>query len=115
MEEIKEQIKGLLDEVKADEFQQYHPKWQAQAVQVMNDYAQEVERWDDMIYDTTSDEWDEITKSQVEQRGWQGLMYFLAGLTPTTDYAYIDAYGNAQEARIDAGYLNDILDEMGEE
>lgn len=112
MEEIKEEIKELLEETKADKFVQYSSKWQAKAVQVINEYAQEAERWDDMVYDTASDEWDDVTKSQVEQRGWQGLMYFLAGITPTTDYAYIDVYGNAQEAHIDADYLTDILNKM---
>ena len=112
MEEIKHKINELLEGVKGDKYKEYEDDWREQAVSVINEYYYEVENYDDIIYDLSSDEWDDIVKREAEN-GWVRLKFFLAGIETTSDWAYIDAYGNAQACDYDIkGTLEDIKKEI---
>ena len=112
MNDIKKQIKALIKEAKEDESVQYKDEWQNKAVWTLNDFYVEAGRDDDVIYDLASDEWEDLVKQQLENRGWQGLLYFLGKLEPMDDYAYLDGYGNAKSCDYDVlGMLEDALSE----
>ena len=113
METIKE-IRQLLRELDDDKYKKWSSEWQERAVGVINNYYYDNDNYEDVIYSTASDEWDEICARQLESRAWQGLMFFLRGLTAGSDWAVIDAYGNAEEVDGEyiAGALRDIKDEI---
>jgi hypothetical protein len=112
MEDIKKQIKALIKEAKEDESVKYKEEWQHKAVYTLNDFYMEADRYDDIIYDLASDEWEDLVKQQLESRGWQGLLFFLGKLEPMDDYAYLDGYGNAKSCDYDLlGMLEDALSE----
>lgn len=114
MSELLKEIKQLLKETKDDQYAMWGSDWQQRAVGVINNYYYDNDNYDDIIYSTASDEWDEICARQLESRAWQGLMFFLQDLTPSSDWAYIDAYGNACEtdAKGIVGALEEIQDEI---
>lgn len=95
MEEIKERIKELLKEVERDDGAKYLTKWQVRAVEVLNEYSFETNRFDDEIWDTETREWDELVIRQADNRGARGVMYFLGQLEPMDEWARLDGYGNA--------------------
>ena len=95
MEEIKESIKELLELERDDGDAKYITKWQVRAVEVLNEYNFETNRFDDEIWDTETREWDELVIQQADNRGARGVMYFLANLSVTDAWARLDGDGNA--------------------
>ena len=95
MEDIKEEIKELLEEVERDDDAKWATKWQVRAVEVLNEYNFETNRFDDEIWDTETREWDELVIQQADNRGARGVMHFLANLSVTDEWASLDGYGNA--------------------
>ena len=102
-------IKQLLKQAEGDKYAIYSDEWQAEAVAILNERYFDDGREDYEIFDTTSDIWDELVKHQLESRGWDGLMFFLGKIRPTTDLAQLDGYGNATEITGDdlLGFLKD--------
>lgn len=94
-------IKQLLKEYKEDNNKQYESEQQWRAVSALNDYYVESSLSDEYIWDTDSEEWKDICKQEIDNRGWIGVKYFLQDLDNTADYATIDAYGNARTADYD--------------
>lgn len=90
-------VKECADEVARDEYAKYTADWQGRAVAVLNEFYFDRDRYEDEIFDTTSDEWDELVARQVENRGWLGVKYFLSGVSNTADWARLDGYGNGEE------------------
>lgn len=95
MEEIKEGIKELLEEVERDGYADCKVDWQGRAVAVLNEYSFEMDRYDDEIFDTDSDEWDEIVRHELEEGGARRLLYFFGEIEPADEWARLDGYGNA--------------------
>ena len=105
-----EEIKQLLKEARADKYACYGEEWGRRAVWALNEWYFDRDRYDEEIFDLSSDTWDELVKNQLESRGWTGLLYFLGKLEPMDDWAQLDGYGNA--TRITGadllGFLEDI-------
>lgn len=110
-------MRALLDEAKADDLARYSDEWQARAVATLNEYYLDHERYDDEIFDTASDEWEELVRHQLESRGTLGLLYFLGKLEPFMDYAELDGYGNARYVSADdvVKYLEWAIEELEKE
>ena len=102
-------IKQLLKQAESDKYAIYSDEWQAEAVAILNEKYFDDGRYDDEIFDTNSDVWDELVKQQLESRGWVGLMFFLGQIRTTTNLAQLDGYGNATEITGDdlLGFLKD--------
>ena len=117
MEEIKESIKELLKEVERDNDAKYLAKWQVRAVEVLNEYNFETNRFEDEIWDTETREWDELVIQQADNRGARGVMYFLGQLEPADEWARLDGYGNAVAVSGSdmLGMLKDTLQEIEDE
>lgn len=96
MEDIKEQIRELLEGAKADKYAIYHDNWQTDAVRALNDYYYDQDRYEEEVYDTASDEWERLVVEQA-QRGWAGVKVFLSNLGGNADWATLNGYGNAEE------------------
>ena len=111
------EINELLKEVEQDETACYNDKWQQKAVGAINNYYYDREQYDDIVYDLASEEWEDLVKSQLDSRGWQGLLFFLGKLEPLDDWAYLDGYGNARAiSGADlVGILKDIKQELENE
>lgn len=92
-------------------------EWQNRATRIINDYYYERDRWDDIIYDLASEEWEELVRQQIDIRGWQGLLYFIGEVKLTDDWACLDAYGNAKAVNGSdlVGILKDIKQELEDE
>lgn len=115
MNDYKKQIKELLEEANEDKYKEYGRDWQERAMQTLNEINSERGYYDDYIYDLASDEWDEICKHELETRGWTGMKFFLEGVETTSDYAYLNGYGNAQACDYDfKGLLEDLLEDIKE-
>ena len=95
MEEIKEEIKELLEEVERDKYAQYETEWQVKAVATLNECNFEMDRYDYEIFDTDSDEWDEIVSHELKEGGARRLLYFFGQIEPADEWALLDGYGNA--------------------
>ena len=95
MEEIKESIKELLEEVERDEYADCKADWQGRAVAVLNEYNLEIDRYDDEIFNVDSDEWDEIVRHELKKGGARRLLYFFGQIEPADEWARLDGYGNA--------------------
>ena len=94
MKEIKESIKKLLEEAERDDAR-YEHDWQVRAVEVLNEYSFEMDRNDDEIFDTESDEWEEVVRNELNEGGVSRLLYFLEEIAPADEWARVDGYGNA--------------------
>ena len=110
-------MRVLLDEAKADGLTRYSDEWRARAVAALNEYYLNHDRCDDEIFDTSSEEWEELVKHQLESRGTQGLLYFLGKIEPFMDYAELDGYGNARWVSNDdmVKYLEWAIEELEKE
>ena len=95
MEEIKESIKELLEEVERDDGAKHMAKWQVRAAEILNEYSFETDRYDDEIFDVDSDEWDDVVRHELEKGGARRLLYFLGQVEPADEWARLDGYGNA--------------------
>lgn len=95
MEEIKESIKELLGKVERDDDAQYSTEWQVKAVEVLNEYNFENDRYDDEIFDVDSDEWDDVVRHELKEGGARRLLYFFGQIEPADGWARLDRYGNA--------------------
>lgn len=117
MDETMNEINELLKQAEGDELVCYAGEWQGRAVEAINNYYYERERYDDIIYDLASEEWEDLVKSQLDSRGWQGLLFFLGKLEPMDDWATLDGYGNAVavNGKELVGYLKDIKEEIDNE
>lgn len=113
--DIRNEIDECLD--LSDGYECYKSEWQAKAVGIINEYYCEQERYDEIVYDLASDEWEDLVKHQLESRGWQGLLFFLGKLKPLDDWAYLDGYGNAKAVNGSdlVGILKDIKQELENE
>lgn len=113
MEELKKRVDDCLN--LSDGYECYKDDWQNKAVGIINEYYEEQERYDEIVYDLASDEWEDIVKQQLDTRGWQGLLFFLGKLEPMDDWAYLDGYGNARAVNGSdlVGILKDIKQELG--
>ena len=90
-----EEIKALLKEVERDKYACYKTEWQGRAVAVLNEYSFETDRYDDEIFDTESEEWDEIVRHELEKGGARRLLCFFGQIEPADEWARLDGYGNA--------------------
>lgn len=88
-------MKALLKREEADG---YKSEWRAEAVSVLNEFYDEYNRPDDRIYEVDSDEWEDIVKWNLEQRGSVGVKILLENVDNTADYVYLDGYGNGKTA-----------------
>lgn len=111
MNEINNTINTLLAQVKADDSKRYEANWTANAVNALNDYYEAKEYYDDRIYELESDEWEEVVKYNLDQRGWLGLKFLLDGIDNNAEYAQLDAYGNGRSVDYD---LVDMLENAKE-
>ena len=111
------ELTRLLKQVEQDEYACYESKWQSEAVAEINNFYYDRDRYDDIIYDLASEEWEDIVKQQLDSRGWQGLLFFLGKLEPMDDWACLDGYGNAVavNGKELVGYLEDIKQELEDE
>ena len=111
------EINELLKQAEQDKNACYTDEWQSKAVGVINNYYYERDQYDDIVYDLSSDEWEDIVKQQLDSRGWQGLLFFLGKLEPMDDWACLDGYGNAVAVSGSelVGYLKDIKQELENE
>lgn len=108
MEEIEEQVRELLEDARADKYRIYHDSWQVDAVRALNDYYYDQDRYDEEIYDTTSNEWGRLVVEEA-QRGWAGVKVFLNNLGCNAEWATLDGYGNAEEVT-----ASDLLERLKE-
>lgn len=116
---MKNNIRNEIDECLdlSDSYECSSDKWQQKAVGIINEYYYEQERYDEIVYDLASDEWEELVKQQLDTGGWQGLLFFLGKLEPMDDWANLDGYGNAKAlggADL-VGILKDIKQELENE
>lgn len=112
--EMKAKAQSLLEEVKADKYKQYSEAWKAEAVALLDDYNYEHDSGD-VIYDLDSEEWDEVVKMNLEQRGWVGVKILLEGIDNTATYARLDGYGNGKSCDYELiDLLKNLIDELGE-
>ena len=111
------EIIELLKQAGQDEFACYKDEWQNRAVAEINNFYYDRDRYDEIVYDLASDEWEDIVKQQLDSRGWQGLLFFLGKLEPMDDWACLDGYGNAVavSGKELIGYLKDIKQELEDE
>ena len=105
-----EEIKQLLKEGRADKYACYGEDWGRRAVWALNEWYFDHDRYDEEVFDLSSDEWEELVKNQLENRGWTGLLYFLGKLEPMDDWAQLDGYGNAE--RITGADLLGLLEDI---
>lgn len=91
---MKKEIEELLKEVERDEYAQYSTEWQGRAVETLNEFYYYADRYDDVIYDLSSDEWDELVRQQLDSRGALGLLFFLGKIEPCDEWGQLDGYGN---------------------
>lgn len=111
MEDLKKQAKSLIEQANADEMRKYNSDWKSQAVATYNEFCEEINYMDDMIYELESDEFEDIVKWNLEQRGAIGVKILLDGVENTQDYVKLDAYGNAESVDYDlVDKLEEILD-----
>lgn len=117
MEEIEESIKELLKEVERDQYADCKADWQVRAVDVLNEYNFDTNRYDDEILNVESDEWDEIVRHELEKGGARRLLYFLGQIEPMDEWARLDGYGNAVAVSGSdmVEMLKDTLQEIGDE
>lgn len=115
MSDIRNEIDECLN--LSDGYECYKSEWQEQAVGIINEYYYNQERYDEIIYNLASEEWEELVKQQLDSRGWQGLLFFLGKLEPADDWAYLDGYGNARAVGGSdlVGILKDIKQELENE
>lgn len=109
-----EDIKELLEEAERDKYAQYKTEWQGRAVAVLNEFYFDRDRYDNEIFDLSSDEWDEIVRQQLESRGATGLLFFLGKIEPCDGWAQLDGYGNAVAVSGSdlVGMLKDVRKEL---
>jgi len=108
-------IKNLLREYEEDNNKKYDDKWVAEAVNALNERYLDTGYDDSYIYDTNSDEFEDLVKYNLESRGWQGVEYFLGNVELMTNYAQVDAYGNAKSVDYDiVDLLQSEVDEADE-
>ena len=112
--EIKKRAESLLKQVESDKYKEYDFNWKSEVVSVLNEYNYE-ENPDDIIYDLNSDEWEEIVKMNLEQRGWIGVKILLEDVDNNADYGRLDAYGNGKSCDYDLlEDLKDLIEELGD-
>lgn len=92
---MKKEIEELLKEARADKYAQYSTDWQGRAVAVLNEYNFDRDHYDNEIFETDSDEWDEMVKREIDARGAHGVLFFLGKIEPCDEWAQLDGYGNA--------------------
>lgn len=111
---MKKEIIELLEEVERDKYAQYKTEWQGRAVAVLNEFYFDRDRYDNEIFDTESEEWDEIVRHQLDDGGTQRLLYFLGKLEPCDGWAQLDGYGNAVAVSGSdlVGMLKDVRKEL---
>lgn len=90
-----EEIKALLREAERDKYAQYSTEWEERAVEVLNEFNAEHDRYDDEIFDVDSDEWDEVVRHELKEGGARRLLYFFGQIEPADEWARLDGYGNA--------------------
>ena len=93
MNEINSNINNLLARADKDH---YNPTWEMEAVETLNDYFEEKGYYDDHIYETDSDEWEQIVESNLKSRGWIGVKCLLEDVDNTAEYVQLDGYGNGR-------------------
>ena len=112
--EMKAKAESLIKEAKADEYKQYSEAWKAEAVALLDDYNYE-HNPDDVIYALDSEEWEEVVKMNLEQRGWIGVKILLDGIDTAAAYAYLDGYGNGKSCDYELiDLLKNLIDEIDE-
>ena len=94
-------IKKLLKEYQEDNNKKYEDAWVTEAISALNEHYLDTGYDDSYIYETCSDEFEDLVKYNLESRGWQGVKYFLEDVALMSDYAQIDAYGNAKSVDYD--------------
>lgn len=102
-----ETMKELLEQAKADKYACYSDEWQAEAVATLNDYYMEHERYDEEIFDANGEEWEQVVKYNLENRGATGLLFLLGKVEPTDDYVALNGYGNGEGVHAD-----DLIDRL---
>ena len=118
-EEMKKKAESLLKEIEADKYREYADDWKSEAVYLLNEYNYE-HNPDDTIYDLESDEWEDLVKWNLDQRGWVGVKILLEDIDNNANYAYLDGYGNGKSCDYELidllKYLiDDLKNELGEE
>lgn len=112
--EMKAKAKALLEEAEADKYKQYSESWKAEAVSLLDDYNYE-HNPDDVIHALDSEEWEEVVKMNLEQRGWVGVKNLLEGIDATATYAHLDGYGNGKSCDYELiDLLKNLIDEIDE-
>lgn len=91
-------LKTMKELLAREESDGYKSDWKADAVEVLNEFYEEQNCYDDRIYDLESDEWEDLVKWNLEQRGWLGVKILLDGIDNSAEYAYLDGYGNGKTA-----------------
>lgn len=94
-------MENLLKQAKADNLTRYSTEWQAKAVATLNEYYLDHERYDDEIFDAYDEEWEQIIKNNLENRGAKGLLFLLGKVEPTDDYVALNGYGNGEGIHAD--------------
>ena len=112
--EIKVKAEALIKEVEVDKYKQYSEAWKAEVVALLDDYNYEHDSGD-VIYDLDSEEWEEVVKMNLEQRGWVGVKILLEGIDATATYARLDGYGNGRSCDYELiDLLKNLIDEIDE-
>lgn len=100
-------MKDLLKQAKADDLTRYSDEWQDKAVATLNEYYLDHERYDDEIFDAHGEEWEQVVKYDLENRGATGLLFLLAKVEPMDDYVALNGYGNGEGVHAD-----DLIDRL---
>ena len=104
MNELKNQVKALIDDGRIHE-----SDWQAKAVSVLTEVANQTGYDSYYIYDTNDYLWEDLVKHELETRGFVGVKCFLEDVDAQCDYAQVDAYGNGKSL-----YGDDLLSMLQE-